>query len=90
MRNGALSVLRARQLIIQQCHVSNELFDVATHMLGLPAGETQTSEYKRSRILGTGPLSILIVCVAARVPRPASAIRVLIRRIQLGSSYSTS
>jgi hypothetical protein len=32
----------------------------------------------------------LIVFVAARNFRPASAIRVLIRRIQLGSSYSTS
>ena len=44
---------------------------------------------QRSRVSETGPFFILIICVAARVSRPASVIRVLIRRIQLGSSYST-
>jgi hypothetical protein len=34
MRRGALSVLRAQQLIIEQYHVTNELSDVNTHNFG--------------------------------------------------------
>ena len=30
MRNRALSVLRARQMIVEQCHVTIDCFDVAT------------------------------------------------------------
>ena len=56
MRIRALSVLRARQLIIEQCRVTINCFDVATHLVGLPASRVApTFELERSRISETGP-----------------------------------
>ena len=50
MRRGALSVLRAQQLIIEQCHVTNELSDVGTTTSGSPhvIGEPQIRNLEKS------------------------------------------
>ena len=82
MRNRALSVLRARQLIIEQCHVTNELSDVNTHNFGPTPrkGVAPRTLYNRTETVESATFSSSIVSVAARNSRPASAIRVLIRR----------
>ena len=82
MRNRALSVLRAQQLIIEQCHVTNDCLDVNTRNFGSTPrkGVAPGNLYKRTGTIGSATFSSSIVSVAARNSRPASAIRVLIRR----------
>jgi hypothetical protein len=82
MRNRALSVLRAQQLIIEQCHATNDCLDVNTRNFGSPPrkGAAPGSLFKGTGTIGSATFSSSIVSVAARNSRPASAIRVLIRR----------
>ncbi len=89
MRNRALSILRAQQLIIEQCHVTYDCRDgrgsdvtVNTRNFGSPPrkGVAPENHYKRTGTIGSATFSSSIVSVAARNSRPASAIRVLIRR----------
>jgi hypothetical protein len=86
MRNRALSVLRARQLIIQQVPRKHIVVcDVNTRNFGSPPrkGLPQELLLKRTVIKNRQPrFSSSIVSVAVRNSRPASAIRVLIRRVQ--------
>ena len=82
MRSRALSVLRAQQLIIEQCHVTYDCLDVNIRNFGPTPrkGVAPRSHYKRTETIGSATFSSSIVSVAARNSRPASAIRVLIRR----------
>ena len=86
MRNRALSVLRAQQLIIEQCNATNDCLDVNTRNFGSTPrkGVAPGNLYKRTGTIGSAAFSSSIVsqAVAARNSRPASAIRVLIRRVQ--------
>ncbi len=80
MRNRALSasVLRAQQLIIEQCHVTNDCLDVNTRnfKFGSPPrkGVAPGNLYKRTGAIGSATFSssIVSVTVAARNSRPAS------------------
>jgi hypothetical protein len=119
MRNRALSVLRAQQLTIEQCHVTGDCLDVTTRNFGSTPrkGAAPGNLYKGTGTIGSATFSSSIVSVAARkvLPpglgdqgsdtqvnicvfnntfsssivsvaarnsRPASALRVLIRRVQ--------
>jgi hypothetical protein len=59
--NRALSVLRAQQLIIEQCHVTNDCLDVNTRNFGSPPrkGVAPGNLLKKDRNHRTGNLFIL-------------------------------
>jgi hypothetical protein len=83
MRNRALSVLRARQLIITMSHKQLIVLSwtlelrVSPRLRGAPE-----NHFKRTGITEPATFPFSIVSVAVRNTRPASAIRILIRRVQ--------
>ena len=82
MRSRALSILRAQQLIIKQCHVTYDCLDVNIRNFGPTPrkGVAPRNSLEKDWAVESPDLSSLIVSVAARDSRPASAIWVLIRR----------
>ncbi len=81
MRSRALSVLRARQLIIT---MPRKQLIVSTWTLQLRVspgdGGAPENHFKRTGTIELATFPSSIVSVAVRNSRPASAIRILIRR----------
>ena len=71
MRNGALSILRAQQMIINSATSTINCLDVSTRNFGSPPGKggAPENQFKRTGLVGTATFpSSIVSCSRASIP----------------------